>query len=107
MIGTMAIFAGGRVVLGTDPGYYVIDWLPGYNFIVGVVTVLATAVLIWRKSRHARPAAGAPFAAHGLVMLTLLTFYRDVVAPDSLVAMTVRIVVWLVILTLMIVAGRK
>jgi hypothetical protein len=107
MIGTMAIFAGGRVLLGTDPGYYVIDWLPVYNFTVGLITVLVTAVLIWRKSRHARPAVGATFAAHALVMLTLLTIYRDVVAPDSLVAMTVRIVVWLVILTLMIVAGKK
>jgi hypothetical protein len=34
-------------------------------------------------------------------MLGLLVAYRDVVAPDSLVAMTVRIVVWLIILTLL------
>ena len=31
-IGAMAIFAGGKVLLGQDPGYYVIDWVPIYNF---------------------------------------------------------------------------
>ena len=27
-IGAMAVFAGGKVLLGNDPGYYVINWLP-------------------------------------------------------------------------------
>ena len=40
IIGGMAVFAGGRVLLGTLPDYYVIDWLPIYNFIVGLITVL-------------------------------------------------------------------
>ena len=101
IIGAMADFAGGRVLLGADPGYYVIDWLPVYNFTVGVITVLVTAVLIWKNSRYAWPAAVATLSAHVLVMLGLLVAYRDVVAPDSLVAMTVRIVVWLIILTLL------
>lgn len=103
VIGAMAVFAGGRVLLGADPGYYVIDWLPVYNFAVGVVTVGITAVLIWRNGRYARPAAIATFAAHALVMLILLAAYEDVVAPDSLVAMTVRLVVWAVILALLFV----
>lgn len=107
IIGAMAVFAGGRVLLGTDPGYYVIDWLPVYNFAVGVVTVGVTAVLIWRNGRYTRPAAMATFAAHTLVMLILLAAYRDVVAPDSLVAMTVRIVVWLIILVLLRTNSRK
>lgn len=101
MIGVMAVFAGGRVLLGTDPGYYVIDWLPVYNFTVGMITVLVTAILIWKNSRYAWPAAVATLSAHVLVMLSLLIAYRDVVAPDSLVAMTVRIVVWLIILALL------
>ncbi|MBK8989921.1 MAG: hypothetical protein IPM39_28305 [Chloroflexi bacterium] len=107
IIGAMAVFAGGRVLSGTDPGYYVIDWLPVYNFTLGVVTVGITAMLIWKNSRYARPAAIATFAAHTLVMLILLAAYRDVVAPDSLVAMIVRIVVWIVILTLLFFAAKK
>jgi hypothetical protein len=58
-------------------------------------------VLVWRNKRYARPAAIAIFAAHGIVMLTLLTAYGDVVARDSLVAMTVRLAVWAIILTLL------
>ena len=100
IVGMMAIFAGGRVLLGTDPGYYVIDWLPVYNFVLGVLTVGVAAVLIWKNSRYAWPTAVAILSAHVLVMLSLLTAYRDVVARDSLVAMTVRIVVWLIILAL-------
>lgn len=107
IIGVMAVVAGGRVLLGTLPGYYVIDWLPIYNFVVGVVTVLVTAVLIWRNSRYALPAAIVTLTANILVMLVLLSAYQDVVARDSLIAMTVRITVWIIILTLMVVARKK
>ena len=107
MIGWMAVFAGGRVLLGTLPDYYVIDWLPIYNFIVGVVTVLVTAILIWRNSRYALPAAAGTCIAHVLVLLVLLTSFRDVVARDSLVAMTVRSVTWTIILALMFKAANK
>lgn len=107
IIGGMAVFAGGRMLLGTLPDYYVIDWLPIYNFIVGVVTMLVTAVLIWRNSRYALPAAVATFTAHVLVLLGLLTAFRDVVAQDSLAAMTVRSVTWTIILALMFRAVNK
>lgn len=107
IIGAMAIFAGGQVLLGKDPGYYVIGWLPVYNFAAGVLTAAVTAVLIWRASRYARPAAVITLAAHVLVMVILQTAYRGVVAVDSIRAMTIRIVVWLVILGLMLVQRRK
>lgn len=107
IIGAMAIVAGGRVLLGMMPDYYVIDWLPVYNFSAGVVTVLVTAVLLWKRHRLALPAAVATFAAHGVVMTILLTFYNDVVASDSLVAMTVRLTVWAAILLLLFVASRR
>jgi hypothetical protein len=106
VIGAMAIFAGGQVLLGRDPGYYVIDWLPIYNFVMGVLTVLVVAPLIWRASKWALPAALAALAAHSLVMVVLRTAYSDVVAPDSLRAMTIRIVVWLLILALMFMEAR-
>ena len=44
---------------------------------------------------------------HALVMLIIQTAYRGVVASDSLRAMTIRIVVWLIILTLMFVGSRR
>ncbi|MBI3163511.1 MAG: hypothetical protein HYZ24_02430, partial [Chloroflexi bacterium] len=32
IIGAMAVFAGGQVLLGNLPDYCVINWLPVYNF---------------------------------------------------------------------------
>ncbi len=107
IIGAMAIFAGGQVLLGQDPGYYVIDWLPIYNFVMGALAVLVIAPLIWRGSRWALPAALATFAAHSLVMVVLRTVYSDVVAPDSLRAMTIRMVAWLLILALLFIQARR
>ena len=108
IIGAMAIFAGGQVLfLGKQMDYYIITWLPYYNFTLGVISVLVTAVLIWKNSRCAMPATIATFTAHALVMLVLLTAYKDVVAPDSIVAMSVRLVVWVVILILMSMQSHK
>jgi hypothetical protein len=107
IIGAMAIFAGGRVLLGIDPGYFVIAWLPIYNFLIGVLSVIVTAVLIWKYSRHALPAAIATLSLHALVMLTILVGYGDVVAIDSIVAMTIRIVVWMIIVGLLVYASRR
>lgn len=107
IIGAMAVFAGGRVLLGTLPDYYVIEWLPIYNFVMGVITVGVTAVLIWKNSHYAWAASIATFAVHTLVLLVLLAVYQDVVAPDSLVAMVVRIVVWLIILAFQRTANSK
>lgn len=50
IIGAMAIVAGGRTLLGRDPGYYVINWLLLYNYTVGILTVSVTAILIWTGS---------------------------------------------------------
>lgn len=107
IIGAMAIFAGGQVLLGKVMDYYVIDWLPIYNFTVGLISAFFTAVIIWKDSKIALPAAGAIFASHTTVMLILQTVYREVVAPDSIRAMTVRLVAWLIILALMILPVRK
>ena len=107
IIGAMAIFAGGQVVLGKIMDYYVIDWLPVYNLTVGLISAFFTAILIWKGSKIALPVAIATSAAHSAVMLVLQTAYRDIVAPDSIQAMTVRLVVWLIILTLMVIQARK
>ena len=108
IIGAMALFAGGQVIfLGKEMPYYVITWLPYYNFAMGLITFLGTAILIWRNSGYAMPAAIATFAAHALVMIVLLIGYKDVVAHESIVAMSVRLLVWAVILILMYIQSRK
>lgn len=107
VIGVMSIVAGGAVLRGRDPGYHVIAWLPAYNFAVGLVSAVVTAALIWRQSRAALAAALATFAGHTLVMVILQTAYRDVVARQSLMAMTFRMAVWLLILLLVLAQGRR
>lgn len=107
IIGVMAVFAGGRVLLGVLPDYYIIDWLPIYNFAAGAISVFVTSILIWRNNKLAMPVAMTTFAAHAAVMLILLTAYRQVVAPDSLVAMTIRITVWVTILILLLIQRRQ
>ncbi len=107
IIGVMAIFAGGQALLGKDPGYYVINWLLLYNYTIGILTVFVTAILIWNNGRLALPAAIGTFSLHTLVMLVLQTAYRSVVAPDSVIAMTIRWVAWAIILGLMFLQRRK
>ncbi len=107
IIGVMAIFAGGQVLLGILPDYYIVDWLPVYNFVAGLASAFFTAIVIWKNNRLALPAAIGTFSLHAVVMVILQTAYRDVVAPDSVKAMTVRLVVWAIILVLMIVQQRK
>ena len=107
IIGVMAIFAGGQALLGKDPGYYVINWLLLYNYTIGILTVSITAILIWNNGRLALPAAIGTFSFHALVMLVLQTSYRSVVASDSVRAMTIRLVVWAIILGLMFFQRRK
>lgn len=107
IIGAMAVFAGGQVLLGKDPGYFVINWLPVYNYTAGILTVFISAILIWVNSRFALAAAIGTFSVHALVMLILQTAYRSVVAPDSIMAMTIRMVVWGIVLVLIFVQRRK
>ena len=107
IIGAMAVFAGLQVLLGNDPGYYVINWLPIYNYTAGVLTVFITAILIWQRRKLAGFAAIAPFSVHTLVMVIIQTAYRDVVAVDSIRAMTIRMLAWAIILGLMYAQTRK
>lgn len=107
IIGAMAIFAGGQVLLGKVMDYYVIDWLPIYNFSAGLISSFVTAILIWKGSKYDMSAAIGTFVIHGTVMLVLQTAYREVVAADSIKAMTVRLVVWLIILILMVIQAQK
>lgn len=107
IIGIMAIFADGQVLLGILPDYYMIDWLPVYNFMVGITSAFFTAILIWKNNRLALLTTIATFGLHAFMMIILQTAYRDLVAPDSLMTMTVRLIIWMIILILLIIQYRK
>jgi len=108
IIGAMAIFAGSQVVIfGEVMDYYVIDWLPIYNLVLGLISAFFTAIVIWKGSKLAMPAVIATLASHSVVIAILLTVYQGVVAADSIKAMIVRIVVWVIILVLMLVQTRR
>jgi hypothetical protein len=107
IIGGMAVFAGAQVLLGNDPGYYVINWLPIYNYTIGILTVFITSIFIFTNSRFALLTAIGTFSLHALVMLILQTTYRNIVAPDSIRAMTIRLIVWALILGLMFIQSHK
>ena len=107
VIGALSIFAGGMAMRGWNPGYSVLGWLPVYNFVMGVLTVFIPAILLWRESRHAGASALIFFGVHAVVTVLLLLAFRDVVATQSILAMTSRLAVWLVILALIRASAQK
>ncbi len=98
VFGLATLFAGGRVLLGSDPGYVVFKPLLIYNTAMGLA-YLAAGFLIWRSVLQGTYAAGAIFLLNLLVLFGIVLLYRNdgAVAVDSLRAMTLRTVVWLVL----------
>lgn len=96
LFGVLTLFAGGRVLLGTDPGYVVFLPLLIYNTAMGVAYIGAGA-LLFRTPSRGRTAAGAIFLLNLLVLVAIGLIYRSGggVAVDSLRAMSLRTVVWL------------
>lgn len=107
IIGAMSIVAGGQVILGKGMDYTIIGWLPKYNFILGLLSSFFTAIVIWKRSKIAMPATIVTLAGNVVALLALKTTFRDEVAPESINAMIFRIIVWLIILGLMVIAARK
>jgi len=98
LFGVATLFAGGRVLLGSDPGYEVFRPLLIYNTVMGVA-YLAAGITVWCSVKAGRNAAGAIFLLNLLVLVGIFVIYRGgaAVAVDSLRAMTLRTVVWLVL----------
>ena len=98
LFGIATLFAGSRVLLGSDPGYVVFRPLVIYNTIMGLA-YLAAGVTIWRSVNVGRYAAGAIFLLNLLVLVGIIVVYRSggAVAVDSLRAMTLRTGFWLVL----------
>ncbi len=104
IIGGMAIFAGSKVVIFHQPvDYYVIAWLPVYNLTLGLITFFLVAPWLWKDKAVAPKFALATLISHGTVLLLLQTAYREVVASESLRAMTIRVVTWVIIVAILIV----
>jgi len=98
LFGVATLFAGGSVLLGSDPGYVVFRPLLIYNTIMGVA-YLAAGITLWRSIILGKYAAGVIFLLNILVLLGITLVYRSggAVAVESLSAMTLRTVVWLVL----------
>ena len=100
LVGAMSIVAGGMVLRGWKPGYSVLSWLPVYNFVLGMLTLIP-AYLLWVDHRYAFVASIVTFGVHAIVLLLLLTLFRGQVATQSIGAMSFRLIVWIIILALL------
>ena len=106
IIGVMSIIAGGKAMRGWNPGYFVLTWLPVYNFVMGILSLIP-AVLIWTNHHYALITTIATLGVHAVVLLILFTAFRNTVANQSLAAMIFRLITWLAILALMFFQARK
>jgi hypothetical protein len=95
LFGVATLLAGGRVLAGSDPGYVVFRPLLFFNTAMGVVYLVA-AVTIWLDPGPGRIWARGVFLVNLAVLVAILVLSStgSAVAPDSLVAMTFRTVVW-------------
>jgi hypothetical protein len=107
LFGVATIVAGGRVLLGADPGYEVFRPLLVYNTAMGAV-YLAAGFALWRNIRLGKNAAGAIFLLNLIVLAGILAMRQGggAVAVDSLRAMTFRTAVWLALFLLASLAAR-
>lgn len=98
LFGVATLIAGTWVLSGSDPGYEVFRPLLLFNTAMGAAYV-AAGITIWRSLRRAWFGAGAIFLLNLLVLAGILLLYRrgGPVAAESLRAMSLRTVVWLVL----------
>ena len=98
LFGLLTIFAGTRVLLGSNPGYIVFRPLLIYNTAMGMVYVVA-GIIAWRNIKQGMYVAAAIFVLNFMVLTTILLLYTkgSSVAVDSLRAMSLRTGVWFVL----------
>lgn len=98
LFGLATIFAGTRVLLGSDPGYIIFRPLLIYNTVMGIV-YLAAAIIAWRNLKQGMYMAAAIFVLNLIVLVAIYFLYTkgNSVAIDSLRAMSLRTTVWLVV----------
>ena len=98
LFGLATIIAGTRVLLGSAPGYIVFRPLLIYNTAMGIVYV-AAGIIAWRSLRQGMYVAGGIFVLNLFVLAAIYFLYTEgnSIAVDSLRAMSLRTVVWLVL----------
>jgi len=108
LFGLVTVFAGTRVLLGTDPGYIVFRPLLIYNTVMGFAYIVA-GIMTWRRLVRGRQAAAAIFVLNLLVLAAIGTLYATggAVAVESVRAMTLRSVVWFALFVGLTWLGRK
>ena len=102
LFGVLTVVAGGRVLLGGDPGYVVYRPLLLFNTVMGVVYV-GVALLAWRGHRAAVIGASVVAASNLLVLVILGWLFATgaAVAAESLGAMSFRTIAWAVLLAVL------
>jgi|TARA_B100000315_G_scaffold241027_1_gene261478 hypothetical protein len=98
LFGLVTIFAGSRVLLGSDPGHVVFLPLLIYNTAMGIVYVSA-GIVAFRNTNQGMRVAAVIFVLNIIVLTVIYSQYREggSIAIDSLKAMSFRTVVWLVL----------
>lgn len=96
LFGLLTIFAGTRVLLGSDPGYIVYLPLLIYNAVMGIVYISA-GIIALRNVKQGMYVAAIIFTLNLVVLIAIFYLYTEgsSIAIDSLRAMTLRTVVWL------------
>ena len=98
LFGIATVIAGTRVLVGSDPGYTVFRPLLIFNTAMGVAYVIA-GVVAWRSCKRGTYAAASIFSLNCIALGTIVYLYTasSAVAVESLRAMILRTVVWLVL----------
>ena len=99
LFGLLTVIAGSRVLLDfSDPGYTVFYPLLIFNTVMGFVYI-GTGVMILKTLKKAVIASKMIFLLNLAVFIIILLLFLtgDQVAADSIMAMGLRTVVWLVI----------
>lgn len=96
LFGALTVIAGGRVLLGADPGYEAFRPLLVYNTIMGLVYI-AAGLIAWRSLPAGRNAAAVVLFLNLAVLLGIFLLHStgSAIAVESLRAMTLRSAVWL------------
>lgn len=108
VFGVITLAAGGRVLLGANPGYVVFSPLLQFNTAMGIAYIFV-GVLAWRGLRVALFGAAVVTVLNLLVLGSTVYAYAPggPIAAASIQAMAFRAAVWVVLLALLARAPRQ
>lgn len=109
VFGFATLAAGGTVLVGRDPGYLVYRPLLVFNTAMGVVYIVAS-LAAWMHRAAGRTAAGWIALVNAAMLAWIVYLFKtttDVVANDSVRAMTLRTAVWLALWLVLAAVWRR